>query len=125
MNLEQHLHRSGTRVVKFFLHLSKEEQRKRFLDRIEQPHKNWKLSPADIRERDLWDDYMSAYQKCLSATSTDHAPWFVVPADDKQNARLIISQIILDTLRSLNLKYPEATKERQKDLQAIRKMLEK
>ncbi|HEV2328121.1 MAG TPA: ADP-polyphosphate phosphotransferase [Verrucomicrobiae bacterium] len=125
LNLEKHLHRNGTRVVKFFLHLSKEEQRKRFLARIEDPHKNWKLSEADIRERDLWKDYMTAYQECLSATSTEHAPWFVVPADDKQNARLIISQIVLDTLKSLKLEFPETTTERQKELQKIRKPLEK
>jgi PPK2 family polyphosphate:nucleotide phosphotransferase len=124
-DLEKHLHRNGTRIVKFFLHLSKEEQRKRFLSRIENPHKNWKLSQDDIRERELWDDYMAAYQKCLGATSTEHAPWFVVPADDKQNARLIISQIVLDTLKSLRLKFPEITKEREKELRDIRKMLEK
>ncbi len=123
LNLEKHLHRNGTRVIKFFLHLSKEEQRKRFLARIEDPHKNWKLSAADTRERDLWKKYMSAYEECLSATSTDHAPWFVVPADDKQNARLIISRIVLDTLKSLKLKFPETTPERQKELQSIRKML--
>jgi PPK2 family polyphosphate:nucleotide phosphotransferase len=125
LDLEKHLHRNGTRIVKFFLHLSKEEQRKRFLARIEDPHKNWKLSQDDIRERDLWDDYMSVYQKCLSVTSTDHAPWFVVPADDKPNARLIISQIILDTLKSLKLKFPEMGKGREKELRAIRKMLDK
>jgi PPK2 family polyphosphate:nucleotide phosphotransferase len=125
LNLEKHLHRNGTRVVKFFLHLSKEEQRRRFLSRIEDPHKNWKLSQDDIRERELWKDYRTAYEDCLSATSTGHAPWFVVPADDKQNARLIISQIVLDTLKSLKLGFPEISKERQKELQAIRKMLEK
>jgi PPK2 family polyphosphate:nucleotide phosphotransferase len=125
VDLEKHLHRNGTRIVKFFLHLSKDEQRKRFLSRIEDPHKNWKLSQDDIRERDVWDDYRVAYQKCLSATSTEHAPWFVVPADDKQNARLIISQIILETLKSLKLKFPEMTQERLKELRAIRRMLEK
>jgi PPK2 family polyphosphate:nucleotide phosphotransferase len=124
LNLEKHLHRNGTRVIKFFLHLSKEEQRKRFLDRIEDPRKNWKLSAADIRERDLWKEYMTAYEECLNVTSKEHAPWFVIPADDKQNARLIISQIVLDTLKSLKLKFPETTKDRQKELQAIRKMLE-
>jgi PPK2 family polyphosphate:nucleotide phosphotransferase len=123
LHLEKHLYRNGTRVVKFFLHLSKEEQRKRFLARIEDPHKNWKLSQDDIRERDLWKDYMSAYQECLSATSTEHAPWFVVPADDKENARLIISQIVLDSLKNLKLKIPESSKKRQKELQSIRKML--
>ncbi|MGH7943273.1 MAG: ADP-polyphosphate phosphotransferase [Limisphaerales bacterium] len=125
LELEQHLHRNGTRVVKFYLHLSKEEQRKRFLARIADPHKNWKLSRDDIRERELWDKYMDAYERCLSATSTEHAPWFVVPADDKQNARLIISQIVLDTLNDLKLKFPESSKERQKELKAIRRMLEK
>jgi PPK2 family polyphosphate:nucleotide phosphotransferase len=125
LNLEKHLHRNGTRIVKFFLHLSKEEQRQRFLARIDDPHKNWKLSRDDIRERDLWGDYMHAYEECLAATSTERAPWYVVPADDKHNARLIISQIVLHTLKSLKLKFPEATKERQKELRAIRKMLVK
>ncbi|HEV2454903.1 MAG TPA: ADP-polyphosphate phosphotransferase [Verrucomicrobiae bacterium] len=125
VNLEKHLYRNGTRVVKFFLHLSKDEQRKRFLARIEDPHKNWKLSPDDIRERDLWKDYMTAYQECLSATSTGHAPWFIIPADDKENARLIISRIVLDTLKDLKLKYPETAKDHKKELQSIRKMLER
>jgi PPK2 family polyphosphate:nucleotide phosphotransferase len=125
VNLEKHLYRNGTRVVKFFLHLSREEQRKRFLARIEDPHKNWKLSPDDIRERDLWKNYMTAYQECLSATSTGHAPWFVIPADDKENAHLIISRIVLDTLKDLKLTYPETTKDHQKELQSIRKMLER
>jgi PPK2 family polyphosphate:nucleotide phosphotransferase len=123
LNLEKHLHHNGTRVVKIFLHLSKEEQRKRFLARVDNPHKNWKLSAADIRERDLWKRYMSAYEECLATTSTAESPWFVVPADDKANARLIISQIVLETLKSLKLKYPEVTKERKKELQAIGKML--
>ena len=125
VNLEKHLHRNGTRVVKFYLHLSKEEQRKRFLARIDDPHKNWKLSPDDIRERDFWKDYMSAFEECLGATSTEHAPWYVVPADDKPNAQIIVSQIVRDTLKSLKLKFPEPTKERLKELQDIRKMLEK
>ena len=125
LGLEKHLHRNGTRIVKFYLHLSKGEQRKRFLARIDDPHKNWKLSPSDIKERDLWKKYMNAYEECLSATSTEHAPWYVVPADDKQNARLIISRVVLDTLKSLNLKYPKSTKDREKELLAIRKMLEK
>jgi PPK2 family polyphosphate:nucleotide phosphotransferase len=125
LNLEKHLHRNGTRVVKFFLHLSKEEQRQRFLARIDDPHKNWKLSMDDIRERELWKDYMKAYGECLSTTSTEYAPWFVVPADDKPNARLIISQVVLDTLQRLKLKPPEPTKERQKELVKIRKVLGK
>ena len=124
-DLEKHLYRNGTRVMKFFLHLSKEEQRKRFLARIDDPAKNWKFSQADLAERKFWKDYMKAYEECLSATSTEHAPWFVVPADDKENARLIISQIVLDTLQSLKMSYPETTKARRKELQAIRKSLAK
>jgi PPK2 family polyphosphate:nucleotide phosphotransferase len=123
LDLEKHLHRNGTRIVKFFLHLSREEQRKRFLERIDDPRKNWKFSQSDIEERNLWPDYMKAYEDCLSATSTRHAPWYVVPADDKENARLIISQIILDTLKSLKLSYPEPTRTHRKQLQAIRKRL--
>ena len=92
VNLEKHLHGNGTRIIKFFLHLSKEEQRKRFLARIDEPEKNWKFSLADIQERKFWKLYMKAYEECLSATSTDHAPWYVVPADDKENARLIVSR---------------------------------
>jgi len=123
VNLESHLYQNGTRIVKFFLHLSKEEQRKRFLSRIDEPDKNWKISPSDIEERKFWDDYMEAYEDCLSATSTRHAPWYVVPADDKLNARLIISQIVVDTLASLELSYPTTTAERRKELEAIRKQL--
>ncbi|MBN8767295.1 MAG: polyphosphate kinase 2 family protein [Thiobacillus sp.] len=120
---ESHLHRNGTRIVKFFLHLSKEEQRKRFIDRIDEPEKNWKFSQADVVERGFWDEYMHAYEACLSATSTRHAPWYVVPADDKENARLIIARIVLDTLRSLGMRYPETDAGRRKALQAIRRAL--
>lgn len=122
-SLEKHLHRNGTRIVKFFLHLSKEEQRQRFLARIKDPHKNWKLSKDDIKERNLWKEYMEAYEECLAATSTENAPWYVVPADDKHNARLIISQVVLDTLNSLKLKFPKATREREKELEEIQKEL--
>ncbi|HTR42619.1 MAG TPA: ADP-polyphosphate phosphotransferase [Pseudomonadales bacterium] len=125
LGLEKHLYRNGTRIVKFFLHLSKEEQRKRFLSRIDDPHKNWKLSHDDVKERGLWKEYMQAYEECINTTSTDHAPWYVIPADDKPNARLIISQVVLDTLKSFKLKPPEATAERKKELQEIRKLLEK
>src|SRR5665213_1814783 len=124
-DLEKHLDRNGTRVVKFFLHLSKEEQRRRFLARIDAPEKNWKFSQADIVERKFWKDYMKAYEACLSATSTGHAPWFVVPADDKANARLIISQIVVDALKSLKMSYPKTTRAHRKELQAIRKSLAK
>ncbi|PYS53024.1 MAG: phosphate--nucleotide phosphotransferase [Acidobacteria bacterium] len=123
VDLENHLHRNGTRIAKFFLHISKEEQRKRFLKRIDEPEKNWKFSQADIQERKLWGNYMKAYEECLNATSTPHAPWFVVPADDKLNARLIISQIVVDTLASLKLSYPETTGERRAELRSIRKSL--
>ena len=123
VNLERHLHVNGTRIVKFYLHLSKEEQRKRFLARIDEPEKNWKFSLADIAERKYWKQYMKAYEECLSATSTREAPWYVVPADDKENARLIVSQIILDTLEGLEMSYPKTTDERHQELLEIRKQL--
>jgi PPK2 family polyphosphate:nucleotide phosphotransferase len=122
-NLERHLHRNGTRIVKFFLHLSKEEQRRRFIDRIDKPEKNWKFSLADIEERKFWKDYMRAYEKCLSATSTEHAPWYVVPADDKLNTRLIVSRILLDTVEELELSYPKTTPARRRELLSLRKKL--
>ena len=124
-NLERHLHANGTRIVKFFLHLSKEEQRRRFLARIDEPLKNWKFSLADIHERKYWSQYMQAFQDCLNATSTQHAPWYVVPADDKDNARLIISAIVLDTIKSLKLSYPKTTAKQRAELLAIRKQLKK
>jgi PPK2 family polyphosphate:nucleotide phosphotransferase len=105
--LEAHLHRNGTRVVKFFLHLSKEEQRKRFLARLDDPAKNWKFCAADMSERELWPQYMQAYGEALSATSSKHAPWYVVPADDKRNARLIVSQVVVEQLNALKMAYPE------------------
>ena len=123
VELEKHLHRNGTRIVKFYLHLSKDEQRKRFLQRIDEPNKNWKFSLADVEERRFWGQYMSAYEECLSATSTREAPWYVVPADDKENARLIVSQIILDTLNGLKMTYPEVSAERRQELQSIREGL--
>jgi PPK2 family polyphosphate:nucleotide phosphotransferase len=124
-DLERHLYDNGTRIVKFYLHLSKEEQRKRFLQRIDEPEKNWKFSQADIDERKFWKHYMEAYEKCLSATSTSEAPWYVVPADDKENARLIVSQIILDTFEGLEMSYPTISEERRHELLAIRKRLTK
>jgi PPK2 family polyphosphate:nucleotide phosphotransferase len=123
VELESHLYRNGTRSVKIFLHLSKEEQRKRFLERIDTPEKNWKLGLADIHERKYWKQYRNAYEACLTATSTHHAPWYVVPADDKENARLIVSQIVLDTLEDLKMAYPKPTAKRKRELKAIRKML--
>ena len=125
VDLEKHLHGNGTRIIKFFLHLSKEEQRKRFLARIDEPDKNWKFSLADIQERKFWKQYMKAYEECLSATSTEHAPWYVVPADDKENARLIVSRIVLDTLEGLKMAYPKTTAKRRRELLSIRKELAK
>jgi PPK2 family polyphosphate:nucleotide phosphotransferase len=124
-NLERHLHENGTRIIKFFLHLSKEEQRKRFLARIDEPEKNWKFSTGDIAERKFWKQYMKAYEKCLSATSTRHSPWYVVPADDKENARLIVSRIVLDTLEELKMTYPKTSARRRRELLSIRKQLAK
>ena len=125
VDLEAHLHRNGTRIIKVFLHLSKEEQRKRFLERIDEPDKNCKFSLADIHERKYWNDYMKAYEACLDATSTHHAPWYVVPADDKENARLVVSQIVLDTLSELKMGYPKTTAKRRRELKAIGNLLAK
>ena len=123
INLEKHLYHNRTRIIKFFLHISKEEQQKRLLKRIDDPKKNWKLSMADIQERKFWKHYMNAYEACLSATSTAYAPWYVIPAGDKENAHLIISQIILDTLKGLKMAYPKSSRKRMKELQSIRKLL--
>jgi PPK2 family polyphosphate:nucleotide phosphotransferase len=123
VNLEDHLYRNGTRIIKFFLHLSKEEQRKRFLKRIDAPEKNWKFSLADIEERKYWNQYREAYEDCLGATSTKTAPWYAVPADDKANTHLIVSRIILDTLNGLKMDYPKVNPERKQELQEIRKRL--
>jgi PPK2 family polyphosphate:nucleotide phosphotransferase len=125
VDLESHLYRNGTRTVKVFLHLSREEQRKRFLERIDEPDKNWKFSLADMHERKYWTDYMKAFEACLRATSTHHAPWYVVPADDKENARLIVSQIVVDTLKELKMAYPKSTAKRRQELKSIRKLLTK
>jgi PPK2 family polyphosphate:nucleotide phosphotransferase len=123
IDLESHLYRNGTRIIKIFLHLSRNEQRKRFLERIDEPEKNWKFSLADIHERKYWKDYMKAYEACFNATSTHHAPWYIVPADDKENARLIVSQIVLDALHDLKMAYPKTTAKRRRELQSIRKLL--
>ncbi len=123
VDLEKHLFRNGTRVIKFFLHISKEEQRKRFLERIDDPHKNWKFSLDDIEERKYWKDYMKAYGECLSKTSTQEASWYVVPADNKDNARLIISEIVLENFRSLKMTYPKTSEKRRQELLLIRKKL--
>ena len=123
VSLEDHLHRNGTRILKFFLHLSRNEQKKRFLKRIDNPNKNWKFSADDLKEREYWKQYMKAYEECLSATSTDTAPWYIVPADDKENTGLIISRIILDALKALKMSYPKPSPARRRELQAVRKRL--
>src|SRR5580692_2884484 len=105
VELEKHLHRNGTRIIKFFLHLSKEEQRRRFLSRIDDPSKNWKFSLGDIKERKFWHKYTQAYEDCLSETSIKGAPWHVVPADDKLNARLIVSRIVIETLKGMDMDF--------------------
>jgi PPK2 family polyphosphate:nucleotide phosphotransferase len=123
VDLEHHLFHSGTRIVKFFLHVSKEEQRKRLLDRIVQPDKNWKLSAADVTERKFWKQYMKAYASTMEATSREHAPWYIVPADDKPNAQLIVSAVILDTLRELKMSYPKPDAKRLRELRQVRRQL--
>ncbi|HYH41841.1 MAG TPA: ADP-polyphosphate phosphotransferase [Burkholderiales bacterium] len=125
VDLERHLHRNGTRVVKFFLNISKNEQRKRFLARIDDPEKNWKFNAGDVKDRKHWKQYMKAYEACLEATSTDEAPWYVIPADDKPNARLIISEVISETLKGLKMSYPQMSEEHLKELQVLRKQLSK
>ncbi|HVC00215.1 MAG TPA: polyphosphate kinase 2 family protein, partial [Candidatus Dormibacteraeota bacterium] len=125
VDLEDHLYRNGTRIVKIFLHLSKNEQRKRFLERIDEPDKNWKFSLADVHERKYWKQYVKAYEECLSATNTHHAPWYVVPADDKENARLIVSRIVIDAFNHLKMAYPKTTTKRRRELKLIGKLLAK
>ncbi|HWW21074.1 MAG TPA: ADP-polyphosphate phosphotransferase [Steroidobacteraceae bacterium] len=123
VDFERHLYANDTRIVKFFLHLSRDEQRQRFVARIDEPQKNWKFSMADIEERGYWKQYMQAYEQCLSATSTRRSPWYVVPADDKRNARLIVSSIVLDTFKALDMEYPRISAQRLRELRAIRKLL--
>jgi PPK2 family polyphosphate:nucleotide phosphotransferase len=122
---EQHMARSGTAIRKFFLHVSKKEQKKRFLQRLEEPGKNWKFSPSDVGERERWDDYQQAYEDMIGNTATKHAPWYVVPADHKWFTHLVISTVIVDTLESLHLQYPKMDPEKKKELEAARKKLEK
>lgn len=122
-NFEQYLHRQGIQVMKFFLNLSKEEQKERFLDRIDRQDKNWKFSESDVKERQYWDQYMEAYEEAINATASEEAPWYVVPADDKKNMRLIVSQLILNRMKTLDMNYPLVTDERRAELQEIRKEL--
>lgn len=123
-NFEKYLSHNGVVVRKFFLNLSKKEQKRRFLQRLETPDKNWKFSAADIRERECWDDYMKAYENMIAATSTKHAPWYVVPADNKWYTRLVVAAAIVDTLKELNLEYPSVDAEQRKQLLAAKRQLE-
>ena len=123
-DFERHLHANGTRTVKIYLHLSKEEQRQRLLARLDEPDKHWKFNERDVEQRKFWDDYMKAYERCISETSTADAPWYVVPADDKKNARLIVSRVLIDALESLPLAYPTVDKARRKELERVRAVLE-
>jgi len=121
---ERHLARNGTLIRKFFLHVSREQQKKRFLERLDDPSKHWKFSAADLDERSWWDDYMRAYEQALSKTSTKHAPWFVVPADHKWFTRLTVAELVVDALESLDLALPKLSKEQVEALAAARKRLE-
>ncbi|MEP6947218.1 MAG: polyphosphate kinase 2 family protein [Acidobacteriota bacterium] len=121
---ERHLTENGTHVLKFFLHVSRDEQKKRFLDRINIPEKNWKFSSADAHERIFWYDYMNAYEEAIEATSTDHSPWFVIPADKKWFTRLAISEIIVRKMESLGMRYPAVSDERLAELQKAKQILE-
>ncbi len=124
-DFEKHLWRNGTKVLKFFLHLSRDEQRDRFIDRINEPNKNWKFNEGDVSERKYWDDYERAYEEAINETATPNAPWFIIPADDKKNMRLIVAQVILEQLKSLEMEYPQVTDERREELQRYRDGLEK
>jgi PPK2 family polyphosphate:nucleotide phosphotransferase len=120
---ERHMTRSGTVIRKFFLNLSKKEQKQRFLARLDHPEKNWKFSAADIHERKYWNDYQDAYEEMIQNTSTEDAPWYVVPADNKWFTRLVVSTVLVDTLESLKLSYPKVDATKRKELEAAKKIL--
>ena len=122
---ESYLARNGTLILKFFLHVSKEEQRKRFLARLDDPEKNWKFALGDVKEREHWDSYMQAYEEMIGATSTGHAPWHVIPADKKWFMRMAVADVIVEGLEGLKLEYPEVGEEKEKELKAARTLLEK
>ncbi|MBA4851630.1 polyphosphate kinase 2 family protein [Emticicia sp. BO119] len=123
-NLETYLHRNGIRVVKFFLNVSKEEQAERLIERIQDPTKNWKFDEQDVKERGFWNDYQQAYEDLINATSTHKCPWYVIPADDKKNMRLIVAKTIVRELKKLNMSYPESTEERHKELKNLIHIIE-
>ncbi len=122
-NFEKYLYENGTYILKFHLNVSKKEQSKRFLERIEDPAKNWKFSTSDLTERDYWNDYMRCYEEAISATSTEFAPWYIIPADKKWFTRLAISDVIIETMRSMDLKYPEVSDEQKKNLEVCKEKL--
>jgi PPK2 family polyphosphate:nucleotide phosphotransferase len=123
-SFERHLVRNGTVILKFFLNVSRDEQKRRFLERLDRPEKNWKFSPSDLAERGYWDDYMAAYEDALSATSTEWAPWYVIPADHKWVARAVVADIVTTAIQSLDLKYPEVTDAKRQLLAEARKKLD-
>ncbi len=122
-DFEEHLHQNGTQVIKFFLNLSKDEQRDRFIDRIDRQEKNWKFSEGDVKERAYWDDYQRAYEEAINETATPEAPWYAIPADDKKNMRLMVCQAVLDHLKALDMHYPQVSEERKMELEGYKKQL--
>jgi PPK2 family polyphosphate:nucleotide phosphotransferase len=118
-NFEQFLYRNGTRIVKFFLHISPDEQASRLIERIEDSTKNWKFQEQDVKERTLWPQYMNAYEDCINKTASEHSPWYVIPADDKKNMRLLVSQVLINEMQQMDICYPEPTPERQAQLQQL------
>jgi PPK2 family polyphosphate:nucleotide phosphotransferase len=124
-NFERYLGNNGIVIRKFFLHVSKEEQKRRFVERLKEPHKNWKLSPSDVKERERWDDYMEAYEEMIANTATEHAPWYVVPADNKWFTRLVVAEVIVETMGKLKLKYPALDATQRKELKAAMAQLQR
>jgi PPK2 family polyphosphate:nucleotide phosphotransferase len=122
-SFERHMARSGTVIRKFFLHVSKKEQKRRFLARLDEPGKNWKFSASDIKERQYWDDYQDAYEDMIRNTASEHAPWYVVPADNKWFTRIVVSSVIVETLESLDLAYPKVDEQKRRELEAEKKQL--
>jgi PPK2 family polyphosphate:nucleotide phosphotransferase len=124
VNFERHLTRNGTAIVKLFLHISKDKQRERFVDRINDPSKHWKFAAGDLQERSYWDDYMAAYEDCISETSTEFAPWYVIPADHKWVSRALVAAILTETIKSLGLKWPRVSDEQKRQIAEAKRLLE-